>query len=734
MFIPIINLIHMRKSGVRINPLHKIISDPKSSVQTRGKVENSCLFSCLLSSIEPANVAEALRDADWVNEMQEELDQFSRLKVWRLVSRPEGKSVIKTKWIFKNKRDESSLVIRNKARLVAVGYSQQEWNDYDETFIPVARIEAIRLFLAYAAHKDFTVFQMDVKTMFLNGILKEEVYIGQPLAPRAWYDVLSQFLIESGFQKGSIDTSLFIKKKVPTPMVEQAKLKLDLVGKPIDHTDYRSMIGSLMYVTSIDQISCLQLTFILKGITLAYVDGATSEDEEYVMAERDFKKYFKRQGRDPNHLIRECPKPPRSKNQRAFVGGTLSDSGEDAEEKTKDETCLIAQASNEVKENKKMTKLDQNRTKTRSQLEEEQAAKAQNWKLLVSYDDDDDEESSNSLEDNIISELPPCVAITPTEPVDSLSMGDEHLGTILATESDEFIKSSVENLVPNPSESEGENECDVPAGFTTFSNVLFDAKYDFDSSDDQSFSDEDLLEKIYSNPLFDEEIIPMKIDPHSFNAESDLIESMPNHDSSIIISLKIDSLFYEFAGELILFKSIPPGIDETDCHPKEETHFTKRLLYDNSSPRPPEEFVSENSNADIESFSPSPIPIKDSDSYMEEIDLSFNPDDPMPPSIEEDDDDSKRDIPILEELLDNDSLSLPEIKSFHFDIPLSYRPPTKPPDSNTGILNIKMMGDISNQKVHIPNLMITHVSSQEKSPDLLPHQGLKLFSLLLNAR
>nr|GEZ45090.1 hypothetical protein [Tanacetum cinerariifolium] len=150
------------------------------------------------------------------------------------------------------------------------------------------------------------------------------------------------------------------------------------------------------------------------------------------------------------------------------------------------------------------------------QLEEEQAAKAQNWKLPVCYDDDDDEESSNSLEDNIIFELPPCVAITPTEPVDFLSMGDEHLNTIPTTESEEFIKSSVKNLVPNPIESEGGSECDMPAGFTTFSNVLFDTDYDFDSGDDQSFFDEDFPKKIYSNPLFDEEIIPMKIDPHSF--------------------------------------------------------------------------------------------------------------------------------------------------------------------------------------------------------------------------
>nr|GFA26484.1 hypothetical protein [Tanacetum cinerariifolium] len=163
------------KTWTKDHPLHKIIGDSKLSFRTRGQLANSCLFSCLLSSIEPANVDEALRDADWVSAMQEELDQFARLKVWRLVPRHEGKTFIKTKWIFKNKKDESSLVIQNKARLIAVGI------DYDETFASVALIEAIRLFLTYAAHKDFTVYQMDVKTTFLNGILKEEVYVGQPL-------------------------------------------------------------------------------------------------------------------------------------------------------------------------------------------------------------------------------------------------------------------------------------------------------------------------------------------------------------------------------------------------------------------------------------------------------------------------------------------------------------------------------------------------------------------------
>nr|GEX62725.1 hypothetical protein [Tanacetum cinerariifolium] len=283
-------------------------------------------------------------------------------------------------------------------------------------------------------------------------------------------------------------------------------------------------------------------------------------------------------------------------------------------------------------------------------IEEEQAAKAQNRKLLVCYDDDDDEEESNSLKDNIISELPSCSAVTPSEPVNSLSMGDEHLDTIPETESDEFIKSSVENLVPNPSESEGENGCDVLACFTTFLNILFDDEYEFDSSDDQSLHNEDFPKKIFSNPMFDEEIIFMRTDHHHFNVESDLVESLHAHDSSIISSSsKINFLFDKFVGELTLLKSIPPGIDKTDCHPENEIRFSERLLYDNSSPLPPEEFVFENSDANIESFSPSPIPNEDSNSFMEEIDLSFYLDGLMPPSIE-DDDDSERDVLILEEL------------------------------------------------------------------------------------
>ncbi|GJU34497.1 hypothetical protein Tco_1182851 [Tanacetum coccineum] len=244
-------------------------------------------------------------------------------------------------------------------------------------------------------------------------------------------------------------------------------------------------------------------------------------------------------------------------------------------------------------------------------IAEEQAAKARYWKIPICYDDDDDEESSIPLKDIIISGLPPCVAITPVlsteEPVDSLIMEDEHLDTIPETESDEFIKSSVENLVQNPSESEDASDgvCDLPicddfpkSHLVSFSNPLFDINDDCTSSDDESFSEEDVpMEnfKIFANPLFDldEEIIATEVNLiqnevlesitsippgiDSFDAESNLIESLPNQNTSIDSSSKIDSLLDEFA-ELLT--------DDSLSLPKHESfHFESD--YDPSSPRPP---------------------------------------------------------------------------------------------------------------------------------------------------
>nr|GEZ00385.1 hypothetical protein [Tanacetum cinerariifolium] len=295
-------------------------------------------------------------------------------------------------------------------------------------------------------------------------------------------------------------------------------------------------------------------------------------------------------------------------------------------------------------------------------------------------------------------------------------MGDEHLDTIPETESDEFIKSSVENFVPSPSESEDEHERDVLAcdDLTTFSNLLFDVDDDFSSSDNESFSNEEIPKEIYSNPLFYEEIISIKIDLHHLNT---------------------DSLLDEFAGELILLKPIPSVIDEADCDPEEEIRLIKKLLYDNLSPRPPKEFISKNSKAVIKSFSPSHIPVEDSDSLKDEIDLSLTPDDSMPLGIEEDDYDSEGDILILEELINNDSLSLPENESF--DIPSSPHPPVKPPDDDEiepdlGIFIVRVVGEISVHYVPMPRLLPTqptHDSNQEKSHHLLSHRDLKAFQL-----
>ncbi|GJR47755.1 retrovirus-related pol polyprotein from transposon TNT 1-94 [Tanacetum coccineum] len=162
--------------------------------------------------IEPKNIKEAMADHSWIESMQDELNQFERLQVWELVPRPEGKNIIALKWLWKNKCDAENIVVRNKTRLVAKGYKQEEGIDFEESFAPVARLEAVRMFIAYVAHKNITIFQMDVKTAFLNGPLKEEVYVSQPEGTRAWYDKLSSFLIEHGFTKGIIDPTLFTRR------------------------------------------------------------------------------------------------------------------------------------------------------------------------------------------------------------------------------------------------------------------------------------------------------------------------------------------------------------------------------------------------------------------------------------------------------------------------------------------------------------------------------------------
>ncbi|GJV48862.1 hypothetical protein Tco_1439074 [Tanacetum coccineum] len=377
-------------------------------------------------------------------------------------------------------------------------------------------------------------------------------------------------------------------------------------------------------------------------------------------------------------------------------------------------------------------------------------------------------EQMTSMCDMIL--LPPCVAITPVlfteEPVDSLIIEDEHLDTILETESDELIKSSVENLVQIPSESEDSSngECDLPPyddssknHDLTFSNPLFDIDEDFTSSD-ESFSEEDVPNenfKIFSNPLFDldEEITSTKVDQIDdevlentnsippgieylcFNAESDLLESLLHRDTLINDSQKIDSPLDEFTGELTLPHSIPPRIDDVNLDPERDILFLESLLYDNSSPRPPEEFNSKNPT---ESFSPSPIPVKDSDSLMEEIDIFLDGDDSIPPGIESDDFD----------LEDGDnSTSLPEFESFHeriskkktknkakttkSDSEWKNRKKTKSSQTKSPKKSTESQPTLLPFSSENEDKVFNHgvLASKEKSPSSLSHQGFKASKL-----
>ncbi|KAH9799739.1 hypothetical protein KPL71_000448 [Citrus sinensis] len=221
---------------VSSHPKDVILGDPSRGVTTRSSLRNTCEHAAFISQIEPKSFADAENDESWIMAMQEELNQFERNNVWELVPYPKHQSIIGTKWVFRNKMDESGVVVRNKARLVAQCYNQEEGIDFDKTFAPVARLESIRILLAYTCHKDFILYQMDVKSAFLNGYIMEEVYVKQPpgfenekfpdhvyklskalyglkQAPRAWYDRLKNFWLDNDFSMGKADTTLFVKHK-----------------------------------------------------------------------------------------------------------------------------------------------------------------------------------------------------------------------------------------------------------------------------------------------------------------------------------------------------------------------------------------------------------------------------------------------------------------------------------------------------------------------------------------
>ncbi|GJW89917.1 retrovirus-related pol polyprotein from transposon TNT 1-94 [Tanacetum coccineum] len=270
--------------------LVNVIGDPGEGMLTRSMaaklaaaLASECLFADFLSKIEPKKVSEALKHLGWVDAMQEELNQFYRNKVWTLVPLLYGKIAIGSKWVFRNKKDDHGITIKNKARLVAQSYSQEEGIYYDETFTPVERMEAIRIFLAFATYMNLKVYQIDVKSAFLNGdVLLVQVYVDDIIFGSTSYKLCKQFekLMTKKFEMSMMGeltyflrlqikqddkgiligqepyTRNLLKKyeisnssSVKTPMVPPNNLGPDLAGKSVNETSYRGMIGSVMYLT-----------------------------------------------------------------------------------------------------------------------------------------------------------------------------------------------------------------------------------------------------------------------------------------------------------------------------------------------------------------------------------------------------------------------------------------------------------------------------------------------------
>ncbi|GJU70700.1 retrovirus-related pol polyprotein from transposon TNT 1-94 [Tanacetum coccineum] len=250
---------HLRK-WTKDHPLDNIVGNPSRLVSTRKQLTSDALWCCFhteLSKVEPKNFKMAVIEDCWFQAMQDEIHEFDRLEVWELVPRPIYVMVIALKWIYKVKLDEYGDVLKNKARLVAKGYRQEEGIYFGESFAPVARIEAIRIFIANAATKNMIIYQMDVKTAFLNGDLQEEVFVSQPegfkdqdnpthvyrlkkalyglkQAPRAWYDTLSKFLLANNFFKGVVDPTLFTRKSGKHILLVQIYVD-DIIFASTDH-------------------------------------------------------------------------------------------------------------------------------------------------------------------------------------------------------------------------------------------------------------------------------------------------------------------------------------------------------------------------------------------------------------------------------------------------------------------------------------------------------------------
>nr|GEV59339.1 hypothetical protein [Tanacetum cinerariifolium] len=585
--------------------------------------------------------------------------------------------VISFKWIYKVKLDELGGILINKAILVARGYSQEEGIDFEESFAPMARLEAVRIFLAFASHMNIIVYQMDVKTAILNGSTRV-------------YDRLSLFLVSQGFSKGTVDPTLFISRKgkdillmsmmgkisfflglqisqsprgiflnqskyaleslkkygtefcdlEDTPMVEKSKLDEDTQRKATDPAHYRGMVGTLMYLTS----NRLDMSLENPSNEIV-VSNPDQEKKPEVTTDTEL---------SSTEDIHPLPvqEPPQNSNIRRSL------------ERNKQEIKNVVEQPTEHG-NRSIQSL-------------------QNFRVV--------HKSSISFKNTSqISSIHSIAPIQSTkEPEHLLSMGYEHPSITPEMESDEVTESNVENLLPISSKCEvtleDEIECDMPAKdvcspvFTTFSNPLFKDNDDIDSSDDESLPDEDIRIVSISNLIL------------------------------LNLCLIVILLLIFLLNLISLVNShIKPEIPKSDFDFEEEIRLIENLLYDNSFPRPPEELNAEIADTIIESI-PLPIPVQDGNYQQEEIDIVTETDDVLPPSDDNDDDydpllgeedlflsndsippgienvvdDPEGDIHFLEELLIDDSiLSHESFESNFEENPLIPRPPPKPPDAET---------------------------------------------------
>nr|GEU33930.1 retrovirus-related Pol polyprotein from transposon TNT 1-94 [Tanacetum cinerariifolium] len=634
---------------------------------------------------------------------------------------PNKVMVITLKWIYKVNWDELGEFLKNKARLVARGYRQEEGIDFEESFAPIT---------------------------FLNGILREEVYVSQPdefvdqenlnhvyklnkalhglkQAPRVRNCTYGDgkpitYCKCEGPLRGGFCLFCDLKDSFPKAYsFNNTSNNFNHLPQP----QFKTHLCNLCENNSHDGYDCQQQFSFVYEQELSYNQNYNGN-----YYPQDLPSFLSCDNCGGSHATFQCQ--PMDQNIDSFSSDQIQTP----------QYPVIHQSSQEMSEEVFHAKGDLMKSirtflekfnrypfgvmpKILSQawekffeiqhaqpedtnglfqklLEDLQIIKEElseyinspSWNYPTFYDD---EEHFVQYKEYLEKSPDAITPILPNEePKYSLSMGYEHLSITPETKLDKFTESSAKNLVPIPSEyevtSDDESECEVPVKddsspvFTTLSNPLFDYNDDFTSSDDESLPDEDVpIEefKVYSNPLFDDgEINSDKLDPHCFNVESDLIESLLNRNTLIDSSPKFDFLLKEFSGELTHINPILPKIKEADFDLEEEIHFVENLLYDNSSPRPPEELNVKIANTIVESLSPSPIPVKDSDSFMNEIDLFLATDELLPLNFENDD--SEGEIYVLEELLVDNSIhrSENELSDFNKDDPLFSCPLPEPPD------------------------------------------------------